>query len=538
MISLEKIVENSTGETKEVLNNFVHSFAETIQERNQLRQKIDILSHELRLMKKRLFGSRSEKIMSTDIALQSDIPLFNEFELTAQEVTPHEPLPMDEAVTSKPAAKKPGRKPLPASLPRTVIEHDLTAEEKQCPCGAAMECIGTQVSEELEYIPAKVQVIEHRCKKFLCTACAKAQQDNPAQTVPSKTAAKPAQLIEKSIASPSLLAHIAVSKFNDHLPLYRQEAIFQRLDIDLSRQTMSQWMLHCGEAVIPLINLLQDSILAYDIAYTDETTVQVLNEPGRRAQTKSYMWCFIGGPPDQRALIYQYHPTRGGEVADQFFADYTGALHSDAYAGYNTLLASPRIIGLGCWAHVRRKFVEALPNGQEKGVSGQVVKRIRVLYHLEEMLRLQNADVDTIHRIRQEQAAPLLAELHALLLDRAPLVPPKSAIGKAIQYALNRWPYLTTYLQDGRYEIDNNRTERGIKPFAVGRKNWLFANSVAGAHASAHLFSLIETAKIHQLNPLTYLTDVFRMLPNCRVLEDYEALLPWHQPGAFFKTSK
>jgi transposase len=494
----------------------------------------------VRLLKKKLFGSSSEKQPMSYIPFQDDVPLFNEIELVAQTMPPEEPplsaITEETRISSPP--KKPGRQPLPANLPRIIVEHDLLEQDKHCERGHELECIGTQISEELEYTPPRLQVIEHRCKKFICATCAKEKIENSAIAVMSKTARKPAQLLEKSIASPSLLAAIAVAKFNDHLPLYRQQAIFQRSDIRLSRQTMSEWMARCGEAVVPLINLLQDTILDYDVAFADETTVQVLNEPGRRAQAKSYMWCFIGGPPDERAIIYQYHPTRAGNIVDAFFADYKGGLHCDGYGGYNNLLSSSRIVGLNCLAHVRRKFIEALPGGEEKGVSGTVVKQIRVLYRIEQKLKEQNADADTIKRVRQEEAKPRLEELKAYLDDRAKVVPPASAVGKAIQYTLKRWCYLITYLEDGRYKIDNNRAERAIKPFVCGRKNWLFSNSVSGANASARLFSLIETAKANGLNPFTYLTYIFKELPNCKVLADYEALLPWNfKKEAFLKIS-
>jgi transposase len=272
---------------------------------------------------------------------------------------------------------------------------------------------------------------------------------------------------------------------------------------------------------------MQDNILGYDVAFADETTIQVLQEPGRRAQAKSYMWCFIGGSPATRVIIYQYHQTRAADVANQFFAEYKGGLHCDGYKGYNPLLKKKDITGINCWAHVRRKFVEALPQGKEKGVSGHVIRVIRALYKIEAELKAVSADDDTIKRTRQQQAKPILDELKRYLDEKLSSVLHSSKLGTAIEYTRNRWPYLLTYLLDGRYEIDNNRSERTIKPFVCGRKNWLFANSVGGAHASANLFSLIESAKLHGLNPVKYLTHIFKELPNCKGIADYEALLPY-----------
>jgi transposase len=477
-----------------------------------------------------LFGCSSEKIKTSTTPQQSDVDLFNEFELCAEEVETEEP-PVDDTEQKSAPKKRAGRKPLPRHLPRKVAEHDLSAEEKECLCGTEMTCIGQQVNETLHYKRAEVFVVEHHCKKYACKTCNAANKKNPDVKAQLKTASKPAALIPKSMASPSLLSHIVVAKFCDHLPLYRQESQFKRLSIALSRQTMSTWMLKVGEAIIPLVNLLQDNILEHDVAFADETTVQVLKEPGRRPETKSYMWCFIGGPPDQRSIIYQYHPSRKGDVATTFFTGYEGGLHCDGYAGYGALLASPGLTGVNCWAHVRRKFIEAQPNGKAKGVSGYVIKCIRALYQLEAGLKEVGADTATIKAARQAKAKPLLEELKRYLDNRAASVLPKSKLGGAVQYTRKRWPYLITYLEDGRYEIDNNRTERAIKPFVMGRKAWLFANSVGGAHTSARLFSLIETAKAHQLNPLDYLEYLFKELPTCQTLDDYEKLLPWHVTG-------
>ena len=535
MNKFEEIYNDLNGDAKEAMGKLVHSFAETIKENKRLQEKIDYMEQNIRLLRRTIYGQKSEKL--SDFPTQEDLQLFNEFELIGEQIE-LEPVPeLPETPTPKETKKK-GRKPLPKNLPRIQVEHDLSPEDKMCRCGCEMECIGTQMSEELEYVAPKLQVLEHHCKKYICTFCAKNKEQDPTIQVTSKTGEKPLQLIEKSFASPGLLAHIAVSKFDDHLPLYRQEQAFQRLSIDLSRQTMSIWMLQAGKSVIPLINLMQENILAYPISFSDETTIQVLHEPERRAQTKSYIWCFIGGPPNKRVIIYQYHTTRAGEVATQFFEGYQGAIHCDGYGGYNALIKSEHIVGINCWAHARRKFIEALPTGKEKGVAGYVVKVIRLLYQIEENLKNKKSDADTIKITRQQQAKPILDKLKLYLDEKTHTTMPHGKLGEAIAYTLNRWPYLITYIEDGRYEIDNNRTERAIKPFVCGRKNWLFANSADGAHASARLFSLIETAKANKLNPTHYLKYLFKELPYCKKLEDYEALLPYNVDKASLKFSE
>ncbi len=542
MFDLEKFVKNQSGEDREGLENLVHSFSEKINESKVLSQKLEILQRQNRLLKKKLFGAGSEKIKPDEPLIDGELQLFNEFELTSQICDQNAPEDSSEEtamVSGEPGepVKKPGRRKLPKEFPRMVIEHDLSEEDKRCRCGSEMTCISVQTSEEIDYVPAQLRVIEHHCKKYLCEACAKAQQNDPAISVPSRTAKKPAMLIEKSIASAGLLAHIAVAKFCDYLPLYRQEQIFKRLGLDLSRQTMSVWMLKIGAAITPLINLMQEEILNHDVAYADETTVQVLDEPGRRAQTKSFIWCFIGGVPHKAVTIYQYHPTRRGEVVSQFLEGYRGGFHCDGYSGYQKLIQSGQVTGLNCWAHVRRKFIEALPNGEEKGVAGYIVQQIRKLYYLEKLIKQRDLENAAIKTIRQEMAKPILESLKIYLDEKARTSLPQGGLGKAIAYTRQRWRYLITYLEDGRYEIDNNRTERAIKPFVMGRNNWLFSQSVDGAHTSARLYSLIETAKMHLLNPVAYLKYLFTELPQCKTVSDYEALLPYNIENPDLKIS-
>ena len=566
MDKLTEIVDQLDGELKQLVLDLIDALKKSITENQQLREKIKLLEHDNSLLKKKSYGSSSEKGKPEE----SDNPedrLFNESEANAEEEPDDSP---DE--TNKKDQKKPKREPLPEHLPRKVVEHDLSEADKVCPCcGETMNCIGDKISEELEYQPATLRVIQNRRKQYACNGChhqvdtaspskkttvqfdeqaesdstqggETASQDstpndsNVASDTPAaptgkpvvRTASKPDKLIPKSFATPSLLAAIVTSKFVDGLPLYRLARIFQRDSISLSRQTMSDWMLKLSTATVPLINVLQDHILGYDVAFADETTIQVLKEPGKKAQTKSYMWLFLGGPKGKRAMVYQYHPSRSGKVADDFFEGYTGALHCDGYAGYNKLITSEDIIGVNCWAHVRRKFIDALPNGKEKGVSGHVVKRIRELYRVESTLRDNKANDEIIKATRLEKSKPIIEKLKITLDEKIEGVPRESPVAKAIQYTLNRFEFLTTYLNDGRLEVDNNRPERGMRSFALGRNAWLFANTPKGAHSSARLYSLVESAKANSVEPRAYLEYIFKAMPQCQTVEDYEALMPWN----------
>ena len=336
------------------------------------------------------------------------------------------------------------------------------------------------------------------------------------------------QPIPQSIASAGLLAHVLVSKYADHLPLYRQERIFQRMDIDIPRSTLCHWVIKSAELLAPLVNRLHEKILQYDVSYADETPVQVLKEKDRKPETKSYMWFFSGGQPQERASIYQYHPTRSGSVPNVFFTNYRGYLHCDGYAGYDHLFTRPDIVGVGCWAHARRYFVQAQQQAKDiPGLSTTVLNEIQKLYFLEKQAKENCYSKKQHHQLRQEKAIPILNSLKLLLEDNILKTPPESPIRKAIAYTLGQWPKLMRYVDDARLEIDNNFSERAMKDFAIGRKNWLFSDNPKGAHASATIYSLIQTCKIHRVEPYAYLKYVLATIPST-LNKNIDSLLPFN----------
>jgi transposase len=410
-----------------------------------------------------------------------------------------------------------GRQPLPEHLPRIDVLHELPEAERVCPHdGAALKAIGTVISEQLDIVPATIRVLKHIRTTYACD-CGRC----------IKTAPLPPQPIPKSLASPGLLAHITVSKYQDALPLYRQEQILQRIGVDIPRATLANWMIQAGQLIQPLINLLRDRLLAYDIIQMDETTVQVLKEPGKTAQAKSYLWVQRGGPPEQPILLYDYDPSRGAGVPKRLLEGFNGTLQTDGYAGYNAAVCAHQLTHLGCFAHARRKFDEALKaQGKHKrrGLAHRGLALIQKLYGVEKAVR--HAASAERYTYRLKHAQPILDELRTWLDEALPQVPPQSATGKALNYLHNEWHKLIGYLNDGRLEIDNNRAENAIRPFVIGRKNWLFSDSVRGVNASANLYSLIETAKANGLEPYAYLRRVFAELPKADSVEAIEALLP------------
>jgi transposase len=379
-----------------------------------------------------------------------------------------------------------------------------------------MSEIGEVISEQLDIIPATIQVLRHIRKKYACDC---------GQCI--KTAPLPAQPIPKSMASPGLLAHITVSKYQDALPLYRQETILQRIGVNIPRATLANWMIRAGHLVQPLINLLHERMLSYDIVQMDETTVQVLKEPGRKAQSKSYLWVQRGGPPEQPAVLFHYDPGRGAEVAERLLQGFEGYLQTDGYDSYNAAVAKYNLIHVGCMAHARRKFNDALKaqgRNNKRGKAHRGLNLIRKLYRVEKKARKMKPDER--QAFRERHARPILDEIKCWLEQALPQVPPQSATGQALHYLHNEWHKLIRYLDDGRLEIDNNLAENAIRPFVVGRKNWLFSNSVRGVKASAALYSLIETAKANGLEPYAYLRYLFAELPKAQTVGAVEALLP------------
>lgn len=469
----------------------------------QQQSRIRALEELLAALKQRQFGASSEKISADQLAL------FNEAD--------QEPIDIaqtDETI-SVPAHQRRATKriSIPAELPREDIIHDLPAEQKICPHdGAPLKQMGFESHEQLDIIPAQIKVLRHLRLKYACPCCE--------QHI--ITAPKPAQPIEKSIASPGLLSFVATQKYVDALPLYRQTEIFSRIGIELDRTTLANWMMGCGQLIQPLINLIHDNMLEQHTLHMDETRVQVLNEPGKTAQSQSYMWLLRA--TQQPAVLFHYAPTRSGDIPQHLLGEFSGALMVDGYEGYSEVCTQNHITRLGCWAHARRKFMEVQIKNKT-GKAGQALAWIQQLYRIEHTIKTLSTEEKLT--LRQQQAQPIIDKIKTWLEKNIMQVPPQTALGKALHYLHNQWPRLIRYLEHGDYPIDNNPAENAIRPFVIGRKNWLFSASQQGASASANLYSLIETAKANGLEPYAYLKKVFGELPNAKTLGDVEALLPW-----------
>jgi transposase len=412
-----------------------------------------------------------------------------------------------------------------ADLPVETVEYTIPEDERVCPdCAGTLTEMSTQVRRELKLVPAQVVVVEHVQHVYSCRSCEKV-----GITTTIRTAPMPVPAFPKSLASASAVAYVCDQKYTCAMPLYRQEQLFSRLGVDLSRQTLANWVIRGSEWLETIYGPLHGKLLERRILQADETPLQVLRESDREPESDSYMWMYRTGRDGPPIVLYDYQTTRAAKHAGRFLSGYKGWLQTDGYSGYD---AVPGIRQAGCWAHARRYFTNALA-GLPKEMKDAPCTSREGLAFCNRLFAVERglAKLDDAARLaaRQELCPPILDAFHDWLRKTRPGVAPKSLLGKAVVYCLNQWTKLTAFLQDGGLELDNNRAERSIKPFVIGRKNWLFSNTSRGARASAVVYSIVETAKENGLKPFEYLTFLFERLPNIDTTDPaaVEELLPW-----------
>ena len=470
-----------------------------------------------------LFQKKSERLQEDPHGMKA---LFDEIEELAEGAETDKSSEEETVPVGPFTRKKRGfRKPLPANLPRERVEYDLSEEEKICKIhGTPMDRIGEKVSEKIEIIPAKSKVIQEVRFSYKCSCCSDDEVKDAIVTAPAEPS-----IIPKSFSTPSLLAYIATAKFHDGLPLYRQEKIFQRYEIDLDRTTMARWMIQCATAAQPLINLMHEDLLDRTVIGCDETPLQVLKEPQRIAEQKSYMWVtrsMFGEP----IVVFHYHQGRNAKTAGQILGDYSGVVVCDGLKTYDSFANTNTAQLAACMAHIRRKFMSAhkalkKANPKAEPRTTQPLGMIKALYKIEKDIKGEPPEEALLHR--QQRSKLLMDRLKEWIDLHQSKVLPKSLIGKAITYALDQWDKMQVFLSNPLVPIDNNPTERSIRPFVIGRKNWLFSATPKGAHASATIYSLIESAKENSIEPFEYLKLVFKELPKAKELDDYKKLLPY-----------
>lgn len=485
-----------TGETalpddpetlKAMIRELLAQLRDSRRHEEQLEQKVQALL-------RKLFGRKSEKIDPNQLSLID----FASLGLEAPAPLPEPPARVPEPT---PARRGHGRRRPPKELPRRRIVHEVPAQDRLCPCcGEPKQVIREEVSEQLDYQPASFFIQEHVRPIYACKAgCEEAPV----------IAAKPPQPIDKGLPGPGLLAHVAISKYCDHLPLYRQEGIYRRQGIDLARSTMCGWIGAVTDLVAPMVEHLKQDLLRSAVIGTDDTPVPVL-DPGRRVTAKGRLWVYVGDD-DHPAVVFDYTPTRerAGPVA--FLAGYSGYLQADAYSGYDGIYAGGQVLEVACWMHARRYFHEA--SLADPARPCEALALIQQLYRVEKTA--QEMAPPQRQAYRQEHAVPILDRFDAWMKQQELVTPPKSPLGDALRYTRNQWRALRRYTEDGRLPIDNGRSERALRQVALGRKNWLFAGSDEGGHRAAALYTLIETAKRLRLDPYPYLRDLLAQLPTC-----------------------
>jgi transposase len=505
-------------------------------ELQQHQAQINALNHEIRLLRHLRYGPKSEAINPAQLSL---------FEEAIEEDIAAAEAKLAELTTGQSSSKprnQPKRKPLPDHLPRVDIHHE--PAQTECGCGQAMERVSQDVSERLDYVPGTFRVERHIRGVWACRCCQAIQQQP-----------MPAQIINGGIPTSSLMAQVVVSKCVDHMPLFRQSKTFARDGVELSVSTLADWYGACAVALAPLALALKLQLLQSGMLHADESPITVL---GKKGQTqRGYVWAYATGVHDPiQAVVFELKEGRSGQHARDFLclspprdgpwctADppgvpWSGYLLVDDYAGYKALFAASSagtaaggVTELGCWAHVRRKFHE-LHIASKSALAQTVLEHIGALYGLEREMKESGLSLTEVQLRREREAKPRLQALYEWLMATRSKVPHGTATAKAIDYAIKRWPALVRYCEDGSLPLDNNRIENLIRPWALGRKNWLFSGSLAAGQRAADIMSLLQTAKLNGLEPMAYLKDVLQRLPThpySRISE----LLPthWKAPAA------
>ncbi len=484
-------------------------FEQAEEENNRLRAIIkDFQRHR--------FGSKSERYLDPDLPVQGDLfaEIFGEEEL----VPATEPEEGDNVISIAAHKRCKRNSKLPTNLPHR--EEIIKAENDICSCGAKKTLLKYIISKRLHQIPERYEIIVQKREVLICTrGC-----QNSISTAPN-----PLRILPKAQVTEEFLANIIVSKLHDRQPLYHMEQKFKnRFGFEIARNKLARWFIDTSKALQPLINLMKDEIIGYDVASCDPTSIQVLSEPGRKATQKSYWYCFRGGPPDKKVIVYDYNATAHKKYLVNWFAGFKGYIHVDAQNIFDELAKQPGTFMAYCNSHARRKYEPIAKATKGAGLATEAMRVYRKLYKIEDHIKVNKFNPSQCFMYRLNKAKPIIDAYQKWLEQSYPTTLPKSALGKALAYSLNHKKELATYLNDGRLSIDNNGTEQEIKPVVMSRKNFLFAYSVAGAKALCIHMSLIRSAILHGLDPYHYYVAVMKVIPYCETAEDYEKLLPWN----------
>jgi transposase len=528
---------------KEQLKNALNDLSSKVTLLEEKEAVISKLSEKVKLLEILHFGPKSEKWTKYD---DQQARLFNEAEDgafkqndVAMQKAVVETIELGGYTRRKRKPQGQGRKPISPDLPREDVVYDIDESEKICACGCEKTMIGAEISERVKIIPAEVTVLREKRLKYVCKNCEGTEADEPG--VVTATGIK--HLIPGSIADESLIAWSITEKFAFALPLYRQSLRLKYIGLPIPRATLSNITIKAAMKCSVLYDLLKDHIKSWRYINADETRVQVLKEPGRKAQSLSWMWVFLGGPPGKKAVVFQYDKSRSSEVPKEFFKDYSGWLQTDDYSSYNAALKvlnkdrqpAKKIRHILCWQHARSMFHKAWKVSKSE-YAEKAIKYIGDLFALEK-LRTEYSEKG-FYKQRKKRAKQIFKKFKLWLEKLYAATPPSNPLGKAIAYTLDNWELLILYIEDPILTPSNNLAENAIRPFVIGRKNWLFCNTPNGANASAILYSFIESAKLNKLVPYDYLYYILKKLPYAETKQDYIDLLPFNLTAEKIRVKK
>jgi len=510
VVEPQSLEHMSAEQLREMLHSVLQAAAAKDQALAFKQTIIDKLTHENALLKRMKFAAQSERFTPEQKSLLED-EIEADLAAVATEIEALQPLPSP----ASDGKQQPKRMPLPAHLPRREIRHE--PDSTICPCGCQMKRIGEDVAEKLDYVPGVFSVERHIRGKWACAQC---------ETLTQAPVA--AHVIDKGIPTAGLLAQVLVAKYADHLPLYRQEAIFGRAGLAIPRSTLAQWVGTCGVRLQPLVDALKAEILSHRVLHADETPVAML-KPGDGKTHRAYLWAYAPGVfEDMKGVVYDFCESRAGEHARAFLGEWKGSLTCDDFSGYKALIASG-VTEVGCLAHARRKFFD-LHAANKSQIAGFALEQFARVYEVERLVK--ELDVEQRTAVRQEQSKPVLDALQQWMQLQRQKVPDSSATARALDYSLRRWAALTRFVDDGQLPVDNNWIENQIRPIAIGRNNWLFAGSLRAGQRAAAVMSLIQSARMNGHDPYAYLQDVLTRLPTHQARR-VEELLPhrWQPPA-------
>lgn len=487
----------------------------------QYAQAYDSLLAQIKELQRYRFGKRSERYLDPE---HPQLNLFNNNQNKFATADAAGESVDDEVQVAAYARKK--KQKSKKDIPVRVEIIAVSDEQKQCPCGKCKKVIRYEIKQMIHRQQAVYEIIEQRREVVACVDGCEGE---------IVTAPAPLHVLPKVKATEEFLSFLVVSKLDDRQPLYHLEKQLQeRYAIDCSRQTMARWMIELMYPLQPIYNLLKDSVIVYNVASCDATLLQVLNEPGRRAETKSYVYCFRGGDPEKSVVLYEYNDKQHKQFVKDWFEGFNGYLHVDGDNFFGLVSEFANLVN--CNAHARRKFEPIAQSTKGKGLAKEVLRYFKALYKIEREAKDKLLTCEQRYTLRQEQSKPLTEKFKGWLDEMYPTTLPQSPLGKAMMYCIKLWPGLTRFLDDGRLEIDNNLTEQQIKPFVIARKNFLFASSVDGADALCMHMSFIRTAKLHGHDPYRYYVKLLQNIPRCKTVEDYEKLLPWNMKQDYAST--